>query len=279
MRAIVLVGHGSVRPSAGAAMIRLAERARGAGLAPIVAASFLNYRQPTFAEALARCVAAGATEVVVQPYFLVAGKYVLEDLARLLEAARRTRPTLPLRLAGVLGDHPALARLLIKRALQADELAAQAEIATPGLPRRLENRAGWRPLHALHPTGLLIMAHGSPDPRSNAPIYHVAERVRAAGRYTATVCFLDLNQPSIPDAIDEMAARGVAHIIAVPYFLHRGAHVAADLPALIEAARQRHPAHTILLAEHLAYDQLLLAAIADRVAEATNPATKRRQPA
>jgi hypothetical protein len=34
----------------------------------------------------------------------------------------------------------------------------------------------------------------------------------------------------------------------------------------------RHPDTTILLAEHLAYDRLLVSAIADRVAEALAPA-------
>jgi sirohydrochlorin cobaltochelatase len=268
MRAIMLIGHGSVRPAAGAAMIRLAERAREAGIAPIVAAGFLNYRRPTFAEALTRCIDEGAIEVVVQPYFLVAGKYVHQDLARLVEAGRQAHPDLALRLAGPLGDHPALARLVLKRAFEADCPAAKA-CAALGAPRRTEAGAG-RPLQTRRSTGLLIIAHGSPDPRSNAPIYRVARGVRATGRYAAVmVCFLDLNRPSIPDAIDGMRARGIEHVVAVPYFLHLGAHVAEDLPLLIDAARARHPAASFTLAEHLAYDRLLLAVLADRIAEAS----------
>ena len=41
-----------------------------------------------------------------------------------------------------------------------------------------------------------------------------------------------------------------------------------DLPAIIAAARTRHPAATILLTEHLAFDRLLVSVIADRVSEA-----------
>lgn len=266
MRAIMLIGHGSVRPAAGAAMIRLAERVRAAEIAPIVTAGFLNYRRPTFAEALTRCIDKGASEVVVQPYFLVAGKYVHEDLARLVEAGQQAHPDLALKLANPLGDHPALARLVLKRALEADHLAAKRRAAARGMPRPLEEQ----PLHTQRRTGLLLMAHGSPDPRSNGPIYRVARRARTTGHYAAvTVSFLDLNRPSIPDAIDGMAARGIAHVVAVPYFLHLGAHVAEDLPILIDAARARHPAATIILAGHLAYDRLLLAVLADRLAEAS----------
>ncbi len=272
VRAVMLVGHGSLRSGAGAAMIRLAERAQAARVAPIVSAGFLNYSQPTFGETLARCVESGASNVIIQPYFLVPGKFVREDLARLAEAGRLAHPGLSIQVAQPFGDHPALARLLLKRALEAEYLAANPHIIHR-LPRPLEGGAGWRPLHRLHRTGLLIMAHGSPHPESNAPIYGIAKRVRACGRYAAvTVCFMDLNQPSIPDAIDDMTGRGIRHLIATPYFLQLGNHVKDDLPTIIAAARIRHPASTILLTEHLAYDRLLVSVIADRVAEALAPA-------
>ncbi len=269
VRAVVLVGHGSLRLGAGAAMIRLAERAQAAKVAPIVSAGFLNYSRPTFDEALVYCVEGGASEVIIQPYFLIPGKFVREDLARLVESGRLAHPGPSIQIAQPFGDHPALARLLLKRALEADYLAANPYIIHQHLPRALEDGAGWRPLHRQHRTGLLIMAHGSPHATSNAPIYGIAKRVRAGGHYAAvTVCFMDLNTPSIPAVIDDMTERGIHHIIAAPYFLQLGNHVKDDLPAIIAAARQRHPASTILLTEHLAYDRLLVSVIADRVAEA-----------
>ena len=273
VRAVMLVGHGSLRSGAGAAMIRLAERAQAARVAPIVSASFLNYSRPAFGETLARCVESGASDVIIQPYFLVPGKFVREDLARLAEAGRLAHPRLLIQVAQPFGDHPALARLLLKRALEADYLNANPHIIHQRLLRPLEDGPSWRPLHRLHRTGLLIMAHGSPHPESNAPIYGIAKRVRACERYAAvTVCFMDLNEPSVPDAIDDMTGRGIRHIIATPYFLQLGNHVKDDLPAIIAAARMRHPASTILLTEHLAYDRLLVSVIADRVAEALAPA-------
>jgi len=161
---------------------------------------------------------------------------------------------------------------VLKRALEADYLAANPQVARGG-PRRMEDGGGWRPLHTRHLTGLLIMAHGSPNPQSNAPIYAIAKRVRARRQYAAvTVCFMDLNKPSIADAIDGIVARGIRHIIAAPYFLQLANHVGEDLPAIIGAARERHPAATILLAEHLAYDRLLVSVIADRVEQALAPA-------
>jgi sirohydrochlorin cobaltochelatase len=247
MRAVLLIGHGSLRPGSGAAMFRLAARAREAGVAPIVEAGFLNYSRPMFAEALARCVVRSAREIVVQPYFLVPGKFARTELPRLLQAGQLAHPTVELRLAEPFGDHPALAELVLKRAAEAQGIAA----APPA-----------------EQTALLLMAHGSPDPCANQPIRALAERIMAAGQYTAAVCFLELNEPSIPDAIDQLVARGVRRLIVVPYFLQLGGHVAEDLPQIVAAARARHPTATIILAQHLAYDRLLVRTIADRVAEA-----------
>jgi sirohydrochlorin cobaltochelatase len=283
MLAVLLVGHGSLRAGAGAAMIRLATRVREAGVAPIAAAGFLNYSRPTFNEALERCVASGADTIVIQPYFLVPGKFVREDVPRLLRAGQSAYPHLRFRLAEPFGDHPALARLVIRRAAEAALLAEQPQLlldyalrersadrwtAPHPAPRAttITDDEPWSPASMPSQTGLLLMAHGSPNPASNQPIDEIAERIRQARRYAAvTVSFLDLNQPSIPAAIGSLIAQGVKRIIAVPFFLQLGGHVAKDLPAIIDAAQLRHPTATILLAEHLAYDRLLVSVIADRV--------------
>ena len=268
-RGVILLGHGSLRSNGGAAMIRLAERAQEAGVASLVEAAFLNYRRPTFQEALARCIAASITEIVVQPYFLVPGTFVRTDVARLVAAEQLAHPDLALRVARPFGDHPALARLLQKRALEADYTAANPNLGLPTALRPIDEGAGWRPLHQQHRTGLLIMAHGSPDASANQPIHALVRQLRAQTRYAAVSdCYLDLNAPTIGAAADAMLAHGIRHMIALPFFLHLGNHVREDLPAQIAAARARHPQATILLAEHLGYDRLLVPVIADRVAEA-----------
>ena len=248
MQAVILIGHGSLRSGSGAAMIRLAARAREAGVAPIVAAAFLNYSAPDLASTLRRCVAQGARDVLVLPYFLVPGWFVASAVPRLLKKCRPDYPGVSLRIGPPFGAHPALAELTRKRAA-----AALAE-AAPGTAEQ---------------PALLMIAHGSPDPSANAPIEEVTELVRARGGFAdVTLCYLGLNTPLVDDAIDAQIARGQRLLVAVPYFLQLGGHVAEDLPALIDAARARHPGATILLAEHLSYDPLLVEVIARRVQEA-----------
>ncbi len=264
--AVMLVGHGSLRRGSGASMIRLAARLRRAGVAPIAQAAFLNYSRPSVADGIARCIARGAREITVVPYFLVSGWFVRQTLPQLLQTCRAQYPGITICQTEPLGDHPALARLVMQRALEADYLQAFPQLFDKTVNRLCVSNDSWRPFHTQHRTGLLMVAHGSPDADNNRPIYAVAERVRASGRYASvTVCFMDLNQPSISEAVDDCVQHSVNHIIAVPYFLQMGNHVADDLPRLIGEARVCHPQATVVLSEHLGYDRLLLAPIVDRI--------------
>lgn len=244
MRALLLIGHGSLRRASGAAMIRLAARLREAEVAPLVAAGFLNYSRPTLAQTLERLVHAGASDVLVMPYFLVPGSFTTRSLPRALAAIQRRYPDLPMRQLGCFGEHSALAELVLRRA---------GEV----LPQTQQTKAA-----------LLLMAHGSPDASANAPLHALAQRIGAQGRFGAVLpCFLDLNQPSIPDAIAQLVQQGFGKIVALPYFLQLGGHVAEDLPQIIADQQAHYPDLSLMLAPHLGYDPLLIEVIRDRVSD------------
>jgi sirohydrochlorin cobaltochelatase len=244
---LVLAGHGSVRPAAGTAMRRLADLARTRGIAQAAGSGFLNFSRPTLCEAALACVRQGASTLIVQPYFLIAGHYVRNELPRLVEEAARMCPGAELRVAEPLGAHPALGKLVVERT------SAALPAAPPGREEELGNDA------------LLLMAHGTPDPAANAPIREVARELGTRGRFTeVAVAFLELNSPSVPQEIDRLVAAGARRIVAVPYFLQLGTHVATQLPELIRHARRRHPGVAVLLAEYLGYHPLLLEVIACR---------------
>jgi sirohydrochlorin ferrochelatase len=89
---------------------------------------------------------------------------------------------------------------------------------------------------------LLVMVHGSPREIANEPMHRVVERVRERGVYPIVeVGFMECNAPDIPTAIMQCVEQGAERIIALPYFLHTGKHVADDLPTLIEEAEERYP--------------------------------------
>ncbi len=116
---------------------------------------------------------------------------------------------------------------------------------------------------------LLVMVHGSPRPASNGAMFEVVEQVRAQNAFDfVSVGFMELNEPTISDAIEELVSRRATSVVAVPYFLHTGTHVADDLPTLLEEAQQKFPSVEFSMGDFLGHDPLLMDVLAQRVREA-----------
>ena len=93
---------------------------------------------------------------------------------------------------------------------------------------------------------LLVMVHGSPRPVANEDMFRVVDafksRPDAAEIFPIVeVGFMECNEPTITEAAEKCAMSGAETVIAVPYFLHTGTHVADDLPTLLDEAAERHP--------------------------------------
>jgi sirohydrochlorin cobaltochelatase len=116
MRALILFSHGSLLCGSGEALDAHAARLRGSGGFDRVAVGYMNYSEPTFAEAVADCQAAGATEIVVLPFFLVPGFFVTKSLPEHIAAAQAQFPGLTFTVADAVGFDPRLADALIESA-------------------------------------------------------------------------------------------------------------------------------------------------------------------
>ena len=113
---------------------------------------------------------------------------------------------------------------------------------------------------------VLILAHGSRREASNEEVRGLATAVAARldGRYDRCGCaFLELAQPSIPEAIAREVEAGATEVVCFPYFLSAGRHVVEDVPELVEAARRDHPGVRITLERYLGAQHAMAALIAD----------------
>jgi sirohydrochlorin ferrochelatase len=116
---------------------------------------------------------------------------------------------------------------------------------------------------------LLVMVHGSPRPIANEEMFRVVKLIQERNVFPiVAVGFMECNEPTIPEAIDACVAEGATEILAVPYFLHTGTHVADDLPTLLEEGRKRHPNVTFLMGDYLGRSELLTEILADRITSA-----------
>ncbi len=114
-RHLLIVAHGSRRQTSNDEVRALGERVRDLrepGIARIEVA-FLELATPSIPEGLAQCVAAGAREIIVFPYFLAAGTHVASDIPEALEAFRAIHPEIKLRLTMHFGAATALPQLIL----------------------------------------------------------------------------------------------------------------------------------------------------------------------
>jgi sirohydrochlorin ferrochelatase len=120
---------------------------------------------------------------------------------------------------------------------------------------------------------LLVIAHGSRDPRHAATVHALVRRVRSLrpGLRVETG-FLDFNIPSVQGVLESLAAEGVQDVVALPLLLTRAFHAKADIPAVLRDAPRRL---NIRQAEVLGPSPLLLSALERRLYEAgLTPADK-----
>jgi sirohydrochlorin cobaltochelatase len=90
---------------------------------------------------------------------------------------------------------------------------------------------------------LLLFAHGARDPNWAKPFDAVAARARALQPQAAVrLAFLEFMTPDMASAGAELAAEGCDQVDVVPLFLGAGGHVRKDVPQLLAALRQAHPA-------------------------------------
>ncbi|MEV1019064.1 sirohydrochlorin chelatase [Streptomyces sp. NPDC050264] len=82
---------------------------------------------------------------------------------------------------------------------------------------------------------LVLVAHGSRDPRALATARELAERIREQRPgLTVRLGSIELNEPLVADVLAGLPAGGRA--VLVPLLLSRGYHVKRDLPRAAEAA-------------------------------------------
>ncbi|MCX4700958.1 sirohydrochlorin chelatase [Streptomyces sp. NBC_01352] len=111
------------------------------------------------------------------------------------------------------------------------------------------------------PPALVLVAHGSRDPRTLSTVHTLVERVRELRPgLPVHLGHIELNEPLLPDTL---ASLGTGEAVLVPLLLSRGYHVKRDIPEMAAAAR----AHTRVAAP-LGPHPLLVETLHARLVEA-----------
>lgn len=111
--------------------------------------------------------------------------------------------------------------------------------------------------------GIVLFGHGSRNADWALPFEAIRREIAQQQPEAAVeLAFLELMQPSLPDAITALAGRGVARVSVIPVFISAGSHVREDLPRLVDEALARNPGLDISVAEPLGEAPAMLQAMA-----------------
>lgn len=111
-------------------------------------------------------------------------------------------------------------------------------------------------------TGLILFGHGARDARWREPFDGLLSLVEARHSGPVSLAFLGSMPPDLVSACQGLVARGAGRIVVVPVFMGTGGHLRADLPALIETARQQTGV-PVTAADAIGEDQNVLTAMAE----------------
>jgi sirohydrochlorin cobaltochelatase len=93
--------------------------------------------------------------------------------------------------------------------------------------------------------GVILLAHGSRDPRWRDPFERLAAKIKAKSPETAvSPAFLKDSEPDIYTVAEEMARTGVTDVTVVPVFLAMGGHSANDFPVMAKRVSAEQPGVT-----------------------------------
>jgi sirohydrochlorin ferrochelatase len=91
-------------------------------------------------------------------------------------------------------------------------------------------------------------------------------RQRFVGHVVETA-YLELTEPSIPQAASTCVASGASRVLMLPYFLSAGTHVSGDLQRFQEEFTRQWPSVRFVLCPPLGLHPLMLDIVCDRLRE------------
>ncbi|MFQ5962565.1 MAG: CbiX/SirB N-terminal domain-containing protein [Candidatus Methylomirabilales bacterium] len=114
-RGLLLVDHGSRREQANAVLVQVAEIIRRQSDLAVVHYAHMEIAEPTIAQGFDACVADGAREVIVHPYFLAPGDHYNDTVPRLVAEAAARHPDVRWTITAPLGIHAKLCEVVLER--------------------------------------------------------------------------------------------------------------------------------------------------------------------
>ena len=112
-KALLIVAHGSRKEESNSEIFELAKKiASKVNSFDMVEACFLEIAKPSIPEGIETCVSNKATEILIMPYFLAAGRHVLEDIPSIVDEEKVKYSDILIKSLPYFGSNPVIVDIL-----------------------------------------------------------------------------------------------------------------------------------------------------------------------
>ncbi|MGM9525502.1 MAG: sirohydrochlorin chelatase [Peptococcaceae bacterium] len=116
---------------------------------------------------------------------------------------------------------------------------------------------------------VILLGHGSIREEANVEVRNMWRMLaEQLPELDIRGSFVEVAEPTLEQAIGQLAAEHVERIVIVPMFLTRGNHLSNGIPRILKSMRQKYSHIQIDLTRHLGVDPLLAEIIKNRLREA-----------
>ena len=128
---------------------------------------------------------------------------------------------------------------------------------------------------------VVLIGHGSTLPYNKQVLEEFGRGVEKRGLFKAVkVAFMQLNSPSIEEALRGLAESGLKNIVALPVFLADGAHTTEDIPEKLKEAFEGEWAEVgkgvkLTYAKPIGADERVVDILLDRAKEAVEEGSEK----
>ncbi len=251
---LLLIGHGTRDNEGRQTFLDFATAYQDFDRSRPVIPCFLELTEPTIAQGVEQCLAAGYTEMAALPLLLFAARHSKFDVTNELDRIRQQHPEVKYHYGRHLGITPLLFDLWRDRLATLD-----------------------RPEHNPHnisreDTVILFVGRGSSDPDANSDVCKFARILwEGSGYKTAEVCFIGITHPRLEEGFRRAMFYQPKRIIVLPYFLFTGALV-KKIFTVTEQMRQEYIPNSDLVEvvnlNEIGIDPVLFEILRDRETEA-----------
>lgn len=133
MQALLIVAHGSRRTQSNDEIRALALKVgeQSGETYAYVSSAFLELAEPSIPDGIQQCIDQGATDVTIMPFFLSAGRHVVNDVPELVRSKQQANPHVRIRLAPYLGVSGLMPSLILQAAQTACDCKGGTDCTYP----------------------------------------------------------------------------------------------------------------------------------------------------